>query len=232
MGIARKTISVAGDKYDPDDGRMIRIVGENNQYQIKEFDASHLHKSYDIRFENSSGLPELKSAKIQRALDALQRHPDLLPSARWEQILELGDQQKAINMIAAATQCADSENEDLLAGRPVKQPDEWEDHIAHWEAHVNRMQTRSFKEDVPPERQAAFRDHLFNTEVLMIDKAKANPEFEAKLATLVNFPIFPHVDFAPARSLEHQTAIVQGQANKEGMEVPGNQIPANISEER
>ena len=71
--LAKMTVAVAGEYYDTQDGRMVRIVGENNQYLIRHFDAAHLHKSYDIRFDNSTGLPDTKSAKIQRILEAMQR---------------------------------------------------------------------------------------------------------------------------------------------------------------
>jgi hypothetical protein len=76
--LAKMTIAVAGDNYDVTDGRLIRIVGENNKFLIRHFDQSNLNKAYDIRVDNSTGLPETKSAKIQRVLEALQRHPTLI----------------------------------------------------------------------------------------------------------------------------------------------------------
>ena len=63
--------------------------------------------------------------------------------------------------------------------------------------------------------------HIAIHEFLMVERAKVNPGFEAKLAELPNFPIFPN-GFTP-RSLEQQRVVVQGQANQ-GLPVSG-QIP-------
>jgi hypothetical protein len=230
--IAKLTLAVVGDKYEIDDGRLLRIVGENDKYFIRAFDSSVLTKPYDVRVEMSTGLPDSKSAKIQRALDALQRFPNMLPPERWADILDLGEDRKAISLIAEATRAADSENEDMLAGREVADPQEWEDHIQHWQAHSSRVQERSFKEDVPTEVQEDFLEHLFNTEVLMLEKAANNPEFQAQLATLKLFPIFDHsaspVNFTP-QSREQAAAVAQGQANQ-GME-PSTLIPGQINED-
>jgi hypothetical protein len=210
---------------------LLRIVGENDKYFIRAFDSSVLTKPYDVRVEMSTGLPDSKSAKIQRALDALQRFPNMLPPERWADILDLGEDRKAISLIAEATRAADSENEDMLAGREVADPQEWEDHIQHWQAHSSRVQERSFKEDVPTEVQEDFLEHLFNTEVLMLEKAANNPEFQAQLATLKLFPIFDHdgdIAMVP-QSAEQARAVAQGQANQ-GM-TPEAAIPGEINED-
>ena len=220
--IAKMTIAVAGDNYDPKDGRMVRIVGENNKYLIRHFDAAHLHKSYDVRFDNSTGLPETKAAKYQRILDAMQRAPQMLSAERWEELLELGNVEKYHSLTTAAVQAADSENEDLLAGRKVPDPQEWEDHIAHWNSHSKMVQQRSFKEDTPPEIRQMFLRHLRLTEMAIFDKSLSNPEFAAKVATLTNFPLLHHKNRALPQSREHQQAVVQGQANR------GDQITGRI----
>jgi hypothetical protein len=226
--LARMTIAVSGDYYDVDDGRMVRIVGENNKYLIRHFDTAHLHKTYDVRFDNSTGLPETKAAKFQRILDAMQRHPQMLSPERWEELLELGNVEKMHSLIAEAIKAADSENEDLLAGREVAMPEEWEDHVAHWESHVRAMQSRQIKEEADPVAVAKLKDHLYWTEEAMYDKAQFNPEFGAKLATLTNFPVFRHPGFQTPASREHSAALVQGQANR-GSDVTA-QIPG-ISKE-
>lgn len=229
--IAKRTLAVIGDKYEVDDGRLLRIVGENNKYYIKSFDSAVLTKPYDIRVESSTGLPDAKSAKIQRALDALQRFPNMLPPERWADILELGEDRKAISLISEATRAADSENEDILAGREVSSPQEWEDHIQHWQAHTAVVQQRTFKEDTPVDIQDLMLNHIFETEVLMMEKGAGNPEFQAQLATLKLFPIFDHsgspVNFVP-QSAEQAQAIAQGQANQ-GM-TPEAMIPGQINE--
>lgn len=233
LDIAKMSVSVAADYYNIDDGRMLRIVGENNKHLIKHFDVANLSKHYDIRFDNSTGLPETKSAKIQRIMDTMQRNPQLFSPERWEELLDLGDSNKMIKLASEAVSTADSENEDLLAGEYVGMPEDWEDHIVHWQSHVKAMQSRAFKEEAGPEVQASFKAHLKMTEKLMIDKMKGNPLFQSKVAQLPLFPIFYHGDDTVPYSQQHQEAMVQGQANRgepvTGI-IPGKDIDDNSEE--
>jgi hypothetical protein len=230
LDIAKMSIAIAGDYYQIDDGRMLRIVGDGNKHLIKHFDVSNLNKSYDIRFDNSTGLPETKSAKIQRIMDAMQRNPQLFSPERWEELLDLGSSERMIKLSTDAIQAADSENEDMMAGEPVGMPEDWEDHITHWNSHVRAMQSRNFKEEAPLESKNAMKLHLKVTEKLMIEKAKTNPLFQAKLAELRLFPIFYHgSDFVPY-SAQHQEAMVQGQSNR-GEAVSGV-IPGTDQEDK
>ena len=227
--IAKLGIAVAGAFYNVEDGRMVRIVGENNQFLIRHFDTAHLHKSYDIRFDNSTGLPETKSAKIQRILDAMQRNPNMVSPERWEYLLELADTEKMSSLATEAIKAADSIVEDIMAGREVAPLEDWHDLIVHWETYVKSMQSRAFNEEANPAIRSKMKDHVFWTEEAMLDKAKKNPEFQARLATLNLFPVFHHDDFQAPMSREHQIAMVQGQANR-GDAVTG-QIPGTSSSE-
>tara|TARA_R100000951_G_C2652384_1_gene184798 strand:- start:3578 stop:5689 length:2112 start_codon:yes stop_codon:yes gene_type:complete len=216
--LAKKTISLAGDYYQPDDGRMLRIVGKNNKYAIKHFDTSSLHKSYDVRLAQGSALPESKAGRIQRIVEIMQMKPDLLANERWIDLLDLGNTDKMNSLITVAVRAAESENEDLMAGRPVGDPEEFEDHIIHWKTHTKAIQDRTFKEECPPEYRQELLEHIAIHEFLMVEKAKVNPLFQAKLAELPLFPIFPN-GFTPL-SKEQQQIVVQGQANR-GEQVTG-----------
>jgi hypothetical protein len=225
--LAKMTIAITGDKYDPNDGRLVRIVGENNKFSIRAFDAANLNKDYDIRFDLSSGLPEQKSAKMQRVLEAMQRNPQLFSPERWEALLELGNTEKMLTLSTIAVQAADSENEDILAGRPVAPPERFEDHIQHWDAHARKLQSRAIKEDADPALRKQLEDHIRIHEKIMLDKAARNPLFQSKLATLALFPIYYHGDSMVPASAEHQQALVQGQANKDGQVtgmIPGTEL--------
>ena len=225
--IARKTIAVAGDYYAPDDGRMLRIVGKDNQYSIRHFDSANLSKDYDIRVQVGSALPESKAGKIQRIIEIMQMKPDLLSNERWIDLLEFGDTEKMNTLLTAAVKSAESENEDILAGKPVGEPETWEDHIIHWRTHMRVLQSRSFKEDTPDEVRLTMIEHISTTEYAMIEKAKSNPLFEAKIAELALFPIASPA--YTARSKEHMEALVNAQVNK-GTEVTAT-IPGTEREE-
>lgn len=223
--LARMTIAVAGDFYTSSDGRLLRIVGENNKFLIRHFDVANLSKDYDVRFDNSTGLPETKSAKIQRLLETMQLHKDLFTPERWIELLDLGDTEKAVSLATEAIRSADSENEDIMAGVPTGEPEEWEDHIAHWRSHTRAIQSRSFKEEASDDIIGQMTDHIFWTEELMIAKAANNPLFQAQLAQLNLFPLFFHDTFSIPKSAEHQEATVQSAANR-GTPISGN-IPGS-----
>ena len=212
QNIAKKTIAVAGDYYQVDDGRMLRIVGKDNKYAIRHFDSANLSKNYDVRMQVGSALPESKAGKIQRIVEIMQMKPDLLSNERWVDLLELGNTDKMNTLITAAVKAAESENEDMMAGKPVMDPQDYEDHIVHWKTHVKAIQSRTFKEECPPHYREKVLEHIALHEFVMVEKAQANPAFEAKLAELPLFPIFPN-GFVP-RSREHMKVVVQGQANK------------------
>jgi len=225
--IARMTIAVCGDYYEPDDGRMLRIVGKNNKFSIRHFDTANLSKNYDVRLELGSGLPESKAGKIQRIVEIMQMKPDLLSNERWIDLLDLGDSEKANSLVTVSIRAAESENEDILAARPVADPEEFEDHILHWKVHTRAMQERAFKEECPADLREEMLQHIAIHEFLMVERAKMNPAYEAKLAELPNFPVFPN-GYVP-KSLEQQRLIVQGQANQ-GLPVTG-MIPGEDNSE-
>lgn len=225
--LAKMTISVAGDFYDIDDGRMVRIVGKNNKYAIRHFDTANLSKNYDVRLELGTGLPESKAGKVQRIVEVMQMKPDLLSNERWIDLLDLGNTDKMNSLITVSVRAAESENEDMMAGRQVADPEEFEDHISHWKVHTKAIQERTFKEECPPEYRKEVLEHIAVHEYLMIEKAQQNPLFQAKLAELPLFPIFP-TGFVP-ESAAQQEAVVQGQANR-GDEITG-MIPGEDSSE-
>ena len=140
QAIARKTISVAGDYYAPDDGRMLRVLGKDQKFSLRHFDAANLTKDYDVRVALGSALPETKAGKIQRIVEIMQLKPDLLSNERWIDLLEFGNTEKMTTLLTSAIRAAESENEDLLAGKFVHEPQIHEDHIIHWNSHVKAIQ--------------------------------------------------------------------------------------------
>jgi len=225
--VARKTLSVAGDYYDPSDGRLLRVLGSDNRYLIRHFDSANLDKSYDIRIENGNPLAETKAGKMSRIIELIQYKSDALSPERVVELLDLGDADKAVTLMTEAVRSAESENEDLLSDAAiVADPDEFEDHIVHWRVHAKRMQRRDFKEEVPPELRARLKEHVALHEFLMAEKAQENTLFQAKLAQLDLFPLYYKSGMIP-QSAQQQEAVVQGQANK-GEQVTGS-IPAPLA---
>jgi len=222
--IAQMGLAVAGQFYKAEDGRTLRILGENGEYLIPTLDTSVLAKNYDIRINIGSALPDTKTAKTQKILEIMQYKEDLLPAERWIDLLDLGGTEKMQSLVTAALDAAESESEDMLDGKEVGEPKEWEDHIIHWQTHVKSMQRREYKERIDDESVNQFNHHLEMTEMLMFLKAQENPLFMSKVAALQNYPIFFKVPpgsiiSAEQAQMQNQLAIQQG--------VPTNaQVPA------
>lgn len=220
--VARKLISVAADNYEYTDERLIKILGKDNEYMVKYFDSSDLNKSYDIRVNLSTSLPDSKAGRTERIFQAMQYNRDMLPPERWAELLELGAVDKMNSLITESIKTAESENEDLLQGVEVAPPEEWEEHVQHWHSHVKRIQSRSFKEEVDPEFRLNFIEHITAHEYIMVEKAKINPKFSAELAQLSLFPLFYRDEMFSPQSQQQQAVVAQGQANR------GEQISAQI----
>lgn len=224
VNLAKKAVSVCGDYYKSSDGRMLRVLGKENKYLIRFFDAANLNKDYDIRIKLGSSTPDSKAAKIARVFQTMQYNPGLFDGERWSELMEFGDTEKMQTLVSVAIQAAESEGEDLLEGNPVEEPKEWEDIIMHLRVHYKKVQARSFKEDVPKDRMAAFIQHIKITEMLAEEKAAKNPLFASKLAQLELYPMFWTIASVPP-SAEQQAAMAAGQLKHSGN--TGAQIPAS-----
>ena len=201
---ARMTLSTAGTFYDDSDGRLARIVGKDNEFRVRQFKSSNLSKPYDIRIENTTALSQSPSARIDDITELMQiRFDPQAPLSREQfvNLLDLTASDQFKDIVTRSTRCAQSENDDFLAGNPVAPPAETEDLIVHWKIHIQPMQGREYKELLEPERKAAIEQHLYITEYLMFEKAygiqdsmgapirMGNPTFQQRL--IIECPDFP-----------------------------------------
>jgi len=201
---ARMTLSVAGTYYDDSDGRLAQIVGKDNEYKIRQFETANLTKPFHIRIENTTALSQSPAARIDEITEIMQiRFDPQAPISREQfvQLLDLTAADQFKDIITRAIKCAESENDDFIAGRPVQPPTETEDLIAHWKVHAQAFQSREYKEMVPPDRKMAIEEHFQVTEYLMFEKAfgiqdtmgmplrMGNPVFQQRL--MLECPDFP-----------------------------------------
>lgn len=224
--IYEQMLSVVGTFYDPSDGRTMRVLGKDQEFEIQSFDVANLSKPYDVIIRNISTLAESRAAKEARIFDVLDRRPELLSDEQLVDVLEIGAVDKMTSLLTESLRAAEAENEALLSGKEVPEPAPYEDPITHWRAHVQRMQSYNLKIASNPGDLEKLEEHIWMTEFLMVEKAKVNPTFEAELAKLKLFPIYYRdgQGFQPS-SKAHQAAVVQGQANR-GEEISGA-IPAD-----
>jgi len=230
--LARKTISIAADNYDLDDGRLVRIVGKNNVSSIKHFDSAVLSRPYDIKFDSSSGFPETRAARQQRMVEYMQYGlGELVSPERLLHLLDIGGVDKFVSSTTAAITAAETEVEEILAGEDVESPEFYQDHIAKLRVFYSALQRSEFTSDASNEVVKKMLDHVGIQERLAIEKAKSSSLYSAELANMRMFPITPGLREeakAVVQSRAQSEAIVQGQANR-GEEVT-NSIPGQNDE--
>lgn len=209
----RLMITIAKDKYRPDDGRLIKILGKHNTYQLKYFDPINLQKSYDVHITTSGNLANSKAARTQMLISIKREFPDTITNEVFMDMLGLSHSKKFMNAITAAISSAEAENQDMMSGQEVLPPSRFEDLIAHWDTHRIPMQTLDFKQS-PLEVQDLFIAHVAATEKLMFEQAAENPMFVQRLESLKQFPMF----YTPKPVNEPIPQPIEG--------VPSEQIPS------
>jgi hypothetical protein len=216
VGNAKKTLATAGQYYDKKDGRLAQIVGKDNTYKMITFDPESLAKPFNVRIENNTALSQSPSGRIDDITELMNIRADpqsLLTREQSIKLLNLTASDEFKDIVTRAVDCAQSENDDFQAGRPVPDPAPFEDLINHWKIHLQPMQSRDYKEIMSPERKAAHEKHVYTTEYLMFEKAYGivqpdpltgmpvilkigNPAFQQRL--LVECPNFPVLFEMPA----------------------------------
>lgn len=201
----------AADFYIQSDERMIKMVGRHNQYLLKHFNIEDLQHSYDIRIQNTSALPESKAARIQTIIQLSQAFPDMFTQEKITDMLDLSSPDAFFDLATAAINSAEAENDSIMSGEEIAEPQPFEDSLQHWEAHVTLFNNPTVKATLPTdpvETNAALNaaitgniegplspalllaKHVNITEGLMFQQALINPKFAMRLADFETYPIF------------------------------------------
>ena len=114
----------------------------------------------------------------------------------------------------------------ILSGKPVKEPEKYEDLLIHYMVHVKALQEQQYKQSAPLEVQAQLEEHIKVTEMLMWERAGRNALFRQKLMSIDIFPIFFNMDESSAAAVATGGAMGQPavplEANPMGEEVAQN----------
>jgi hypothetical protein len=194
--VAKKTLDVAAQFYDVNDGRMLQFFGPDKRWTIQKLDTASLSKPFTVKIQNSSALPESRAARIQTVLDLGQTFPDLLPQEQIVDMLDIGKPDKFFDAATSAVRTAQLENENIILEKEVHAPQEWEYHIEHWQVHVQYMQSPDFLH-IPEDRQNKFKDHVRAHEMFMIDLIETNPVFGQRINLLKQFPLLMSLPVPP-----------------------------------
>lgn len=185
----RMMIVVAKDKYQPEDQRLIKLLGKHNSYRLKFFNPENLEKSWDVKISSTGNLANSRAARTQLVMTIKREFPHLVQDEIFMDLLGMSNSDKFMNIITASVSSAEAENEEMLSGNAVLPPARYEDLIVHWQQHLIPMNTIDFKM-APPDTKELFERHMTATEKLMFEVASESPTFAARLQGLKQFPIY------------------------------------------
>lgn len=184
------TLGVCGDYYHKDDKRMIRVLGTEDEWQTEFFDTANLSKSYDVRVQGASAMSESKAARTQTLIDLKKEFPGAVDDEQILDMIGFAQSKKFIKEATISVRAAEAENESLMSGKDLAEPENYEDSIIHWRMHVKKMREWQFKNRATPEVQQKLKDHVMATEMLLIEQSKKSAVVAQKIMTLEGFPLF------------------------------------------
>ncbi len=189
--IYEKILKTCGQFYKPNDNRTMLILSKDNRWISKQYNPEILAKPFTLVLQNSSSMPESKALRTQFVLDIGQRFPNQFPPEQIAEMLDLGQSEKMMDLLSKAARAAEDENEVILDGTAIPDPEPWEQLIVHWNIHVKEIQDIGFKTQSSPQVQEAMRNHILATEMLIAQQIPKSPAFaQAVMTQCPQFPIF------------------------------------------
>jgi hypothetical protein len=208
-------ISVMGDYYKAEDGRMVRILGADNSYLINSFEQADFNCAYDIRILNTSSLPDSKAGRISAILDintATQADP-MFGKEEISQMLDLANDERFKDKASVAVRAAETVIGKILKRDPsLGEPQEWDDFIVMYPMLLKTLQERTYKDNEQDILQA-LKQYIMVMEGLMYNKAIKSPVFAVQLQRFYMFPVLfsvPAVPTNPAPAPVNTTPINTG----------------------
>lgn len=189
VSIYQKILKICGLRYKPNQNRTLMIAGKDNRFNLMKYDPSSLKKNFSVILQNSSGLPDSRSGRIQAILETEERFPGMVPREQVAEMLGFAQSEKFLDVAGAAARAAEEENEIMLDGKGMIEPAEHEDHITHWRVHTAAIQDVAFKTKVQPEIRGHMLSHLLATEMMMADQMMKSPTFALRIQN--ELPQFP-----------------------------------------
>jgi hypothetical protein len=192
-------ISVMGDNYKKEDGRMVRILGSDNSYLISSFEQADFNSAYDVRILNTSSLPESKAGRISAILDlntATQADP-MFGKEEISQMLDLSNDERFKAKASVAVKAAETVIAKILKRDPsVGEPQQWDDFIVMYPMLLKTLQERTYK-DQDQDILQALKQYIMTMEALMYNKAIQSPVFAVQMQRFYMFPVIFSVPAVP-----------------------------------
>lgn len=200
--------------YKADDGRTLRTLGKNNEYQIEDMSKADFSKVFDIRLENTSALPDTKTGKIAAIID-LNAMTQTDPIFRREDVvnmLDLATEETFTETATYSLDCAKMIFEKMLNGEEVPEPELHDDLIVYYTTMFMAKESYQFKMTVPDNVKRNIYQYITTLEGLLFLKSQKNNKLAMELELLNYYPSFfelPKV--GPQMTPEEETMAMQEQ---------------------
>lgn len=183
-----KRLAIISLKYEKNDKRITRALGEDQKWQAKIFDVATLNEQYELRLNISTELPKRKDALMQTVFQMSQIWPTLFPPEAVARMFKLGHAEKFMSAAYASWQAAEAENYRASKGEKLGSPFPGEDLIVHWKCHYKQMQMPDYR-FWSDEDRTEHETHMLETEYMMLAKSKVNFIFAAEIQKLQVWPL-------------------------------------------
>jgi len=198
LAIYKMMLSRMQQFYKPEDGRIFKYLGEDNSYLILSFENLNIEGDYDLRFENSSALPDSKTNRIQAIIElnqATQNDP-MFDKESIAQLLDLGNDKRFRNQATSAVKAAQFKLQQIIDGSGYTPPQPWDDFIVEYPLFIQALRQREYKGN-NPQVQQGLHNYIKSMEYLMWEKSKMNPTFAARAMAFKEYPVFFQVPITP-----------------------------------
>jgi len=187
-----KAASVAGDYYPTTTPEhLTRILGKEMADSISVLKNTKISAQYVLKIQNASGFSDDLAGRLEEVAFARKELPGLMTPQQEADIIGVRSAQKFYDIVTAALQMAEGENEAFSDGRSVEAPLKEQDHIQHWITHVIYMQTPQYI-NLPEKTRKKIEDHTGMHEMFMEEIANSpnGMLYRQKLMQLDRYPLF------------------------------------------
>lgn len=182
-------LKTAAQFYKSNDKRTLMILGPEGKWDTESLDPVQLRGPFAVEIQDASTLPDSKAARTQYLIDLSAQFPEQFEKEQLMEMLGFTQSERFVDEVQRASISAESENESMLEGTLIAEPESYELHIVHWKSHTKIIQDVNFKTKTPIKVQNAMLEHIGVTEMLMLEAAEKNPLYAQKLALLTQFPL-------------------------------------------
>jgi hypothetical protein len=189
--------------------RLLAIASPSYSAEVFEFSSEMIDEFADIHVEIGSGLPLFKAARQETVMSLFNSgvlgdpaDPDV--RRRALSLLEMGSVQEAFDSSKADENQARYENVQLGYGAQIPDPEFWEDHKVHYNAHTDWLKSPEGRQAPPPVRTTMVRHvvlhgRFINPQAALqiaLESGLQDPEVIARIQAML--PPAPSVPGGPA----------------------------------